>query len=57
MDKVIKKVSHSIYLKQVPKDVMQFILCRQKVIKDKKGILNYSQELTVYQLLREIMQK
>jgi len=57
MDKTIKKVPHSIYLKQIPKDLMKFILGKQKEIKDKKGVLNYSQELTVYQLLRELMPK
>lgn len=53
----IKKVSRSIYLKQIPQDLMKFILQKQDDIKKKKGVLNYSQELTVYQLLREVMQK
>lgn len=57
MDKFIKKVPHSIYLKKIPEDIMKFILGKQKNIKEKKGVLNYSQELTVYQLLRETMQK
>ncbi len=52
-----KKLPKGLRLKRVPTDVMRFILLRQKEAKEKKGILNYSQELTIYQIIREIMQK
>jgi hypothetical protein len=41
-------------LKQVPDDVLKFILKEQKILKDKKGVRVYGIDLTIYHLLREL---
>lgn len=43
----------NIKLKEIPEDVRLFILKMQGEIKCKKGIALYSQESTVYQLIKE----
>lgn len=43
----------SITLRSVPKDVIQFILNMQKDLKTKKKVGQYSQELTVIQIIKE----
>ena len=47
----------SIYLKDIPKDVKDYILKKQLEIKIKKGNYKYSQELTIYHIIRENIPK
>lgn len=57
MSKTEGKLPKGLRLKKVPQDIMKFILLRQKETKDRKNVLIYSQELTIYQIIREVMQK
>jgi hypothetical protein len=57
MSKVEGKLPKGLRLRKVPTDIMIFILKRQHETKTRKGILNYSQELTIYQIIREVMNK
>jgi hypothetical protein len=41
-------------LKDIPDDIIKFILEEQEKIKEKKGVRVYSMDLTVYHLLREL---
>lgn len=41
-------------LKNIPADILKFILEEQQKIKEKKGVRVYSMDLTVYHLLREL---
>lgn len=43
----------AIRLKYLPEDIIKYILKIQGEIKSKKGIGQYSQELTVMQIIRE----
>ncbi len=40
-------------LKKIPDDVLKYILKMQGVIKEQKGIGQFSMESTVYKILRE----
>ena len=57
MSKIDKELPKGLRLKKVPQDVMKFILLKQKEIKNKKKVLVYSQELTIYQIIREVMSR
>jgi hypothetical protein len=46
----------TINLKNIPEDVRKYILKIQGEIKSKKGT-QYSQQLTIYQIIREHQQK
>lgn len=43
----------AIQLNSIPKDIIKYILQVQKETKGKKGVGQYSQELTVIQIIRE----
>lgn len=40
-------------LKDIPKDVRKYVLKIQGEMKEKKGVAQYSQQLTIFQIIRE----
>jgi len=53
VDRAKVKTKYAYNLKSIPEDVIKYLLKKQGEHKEKKGICQYSLELTIYEIIRQ----